>query len=399
MSNKVNQATKDFISINSSGDVRLLALKADKYPDVDIKYALVQIEGRQKACRKLPRMAAVEGIIYPQHLSMEQCSSELTANYKAEIAKRLVPDMANMVDLTGGFGIDCYYIGRQFKSVVYVERQEELCNAVKNNFPLLDFCQAEVICGDGMEYLNNLHHVNLIYIDPARRDNNGGRTFAISDCTPNVVQSEAILVDKSDMVMIKLSPMLDWHQVVSELKYTSEIHIVSIGNECREMIAVLHGHADGMVNVYCCNDNNVFSFCSGEEKTPPPLASLSDAVYLYEPNSSLMKAGCFGLLTQRYALKSVAANSHLLVSDKMVNDFPGRKFLIKSVFAPNKREIKIHLQNIKQANIAVRNYPLSAVELRKRLKLKDGGDVYLFATTLADGTYRIFHCVKCSNLT
>lgn len=394
MNKEANQSTKDFILANAGGDVRSLALQQDKYPDVDMKYALVQIEGRQKARRKLPKMAAVEGIIYPPLLSMEQCSSEQTADYKAEIAKRLLSERDTMVDLTGGFGIDCYYIGNCFRHAVYVERQEVLCAAVRTNFPLLHFCQAEVICGDGMAYLDRIRHVNLIYLDPARRDSHGGRTIAIGDCTPDVTQAEEALVRKSDVVIIKLSPMLDWHQVVSELKHTAEIHIVSVGNECREMIAVLRRAAVDAVDVYCSDDTHLFTFRSGEEKIIPPLSSLQDAVYLYEPNSSLMKAGCFGVLARRYGLESVAVNSHLLVSGSLVADFPGRTFKVESMFAPNKREIKTHLQDLKQANIAVRNFPLSVADLRRKLKLRDGGNVYLFATTLADGSFRIFRCVK-----
>ena len=394
MNNRPDQPTIDFIRDNADGDVRTLALKSDKYPGVDMKMALVQIEGRQKARQKVPSWAMTEGVIYPPHLSMEQCSSEMTAIYKAEIIKRIIPDRGLMVDLTAGFGIDFYFIGREFRHAVYVERQEVLCDVAKNNFPLLGMEQTEVVCGDGIDYLNSMKRADLIYIDPARRDSNGGRTIGIKDCTPDVTQIEDVLLTKSEYTLLKLSPMLDWHQVVRDLHNVIEIHIVSVGNECREMLAVMSDKGDDAITVCCANDNSVFSFRSDDTRIPA-IACSEDFKYLYEPNSSIMKAGCFGAISEEYDVKSVGNNSHLFVGKRLINDFPGRKFTVNKIFSLNKRDLKENLLGLRQANITVRNFPMTVAELRKKLKLGDGGSVYLFATTLSDGSKAIISCFRC----
>jgi hypothetical protein len=389
---EINRQTIEFIHRNASADVKTLALKADKYPEVDMKMALIQIEGRQKARQKLPLWASTDGIIYPLHISLEQCSSEVTAAYKAHLVTRLLSERENMVDLTGGFGIDCYFIGREFSQVTYVERQSQLCEIATNNFHLLGLDGANIVCGDSVSYLRSMSRVDLIFIDPARRNENGGRTIAISDCMPDVTQLEELMLTKSRCVMVKLSPMLDWHQVVRELHHVSEIHIVSVGNECREMIAVLTDEAREEVKVYCVNDAISFEFSSTKENVGPVLADSAafredDPIqrYLYEPNSSIMKAGCFGLLTEKYDVCALDYNSHLFVADHFIEDFPGRIFVIDKFFSLNKRDVRSCLSDVSHANISVRNFPLTVAELRKRLKLKEGGDCYLFATTLADG--------------
>jgi len=394
MNNIIDQPTIDFIRDNADGDVQALALKADKYPGVDMKIALVQIEGRQKALQKIPSWAATDGMVYPPHLSMEQCSSEITAIYKAQIVRRLIADRGLMVDFTAGFGIDFYFIGREFRRAVYVERQEVLCDAAKNNFPLLGMNQVEVICGDGIDYLESMKRADLIFIDPARRDANGGRTIGIKDCTPDITLIEDVLLAKSEYTLLKLSPMLDWHQVARDLHNVTEIHIVSVGNECREMLVVMSEKVSEGIKVYCINDHSVFCFRSDDVRIPT-IAHPDDFKYLYEPNSSIMKAGCFGVISDEYHVNSVGNNSHLFVSDSLINDFPGRKFAVDSIFSLNKRDMKEHLSGLSQANITVRNFPMTVAELRKKLKLKDGGCVYLFATTLSDGSKVIVSCSKC----
>lgn len=394
MNSKPDQPTVDFIRDNADGDVRTLALKTDKYPGVDMKMALVQIEGRQKARQKIPLWADTEGLIYPPHLSMEQCSSEMTAIYKAQIAKRLIADRGLMVDLTAGFGIDFYFIGRDFGHAVYVERQEVLCDVANNNFPLLRMEQAEVVCGDGTGYLESMKRADLIFIDPARRDANGGRTIGIKDCTPDITLIEDLLIAKSEYTFLKLSPMLDWHQVVRDLHHVKEVHIVSVGNECREMLVVMSDKDSDGITVYCVNDNSVFKFRSDDVRIPA-IACPEEFRYLYEPNSSIMKAGCFGAISDEYHVESLGNNSHLFVGNSLINDFPGRKFMVNKIFSLNKRDMKENLSGLSQANITVRNFPMSVAELRKKLKLRDGGDVYLFATTLSDGSKVIISCSRC----
>ena len=396
----MNQATQKFIRQHQDEDVRKLAFLGSKYPEVDMPFALDQIRGRQMARAKLPRWASIDGIIYPPHISMEQCSSEQTALYKAELAARLLQENGTFfVDLTGGFGVDFSYIAARLgvKSM-YVERQAHLCEAAKENFERLGLKNAEVKNGDGVEVLHDLEeHLSLIFIDPARRDDAGNKVVSLQDCTPDVTQLQDEMLEKADFVIIKLSPMLDWHHAVSELKHVREVHIISVGNECKELLLVLlleeaSSLKEESLKLACVNDEQVFEFVEPDNSLVR-IANAEDVKgYLYEPNASLMKAGCFGAISERYGVKMLAKNSHLFVSDEPIVDFPGRSFRVKAISTFNKKELKRQLSDIAKANIATRNFPLSVVELRKRLKLKDGGDTYIFATTLADESHVLLIC-------
>lgn len=426
----MNQATIDFIRQHQEDDVRLLAFLGSKYPEVDMPFALDQIRGRKMARTKLPRWAGIEDIIYPPHISMEQCSSETTAMYKAELAARLLniqsrktPNPENeenskicefptesavgskfaknegtcdfheeidFVDLTGGFGVDFSYIAARLGvKAMYVERQAHLCEAAKENFERLGVENAEVKNGDGVEVLHSLSHLSLLFIDPARRDDAGNKVVSLQDCTPDVTQLQDEMLEKADFIIIKLSPMLDWHRAVSELKHVREVHIVSTGNECKELLLVLSSKSEenASLKVYCVNDNQVMSYPEDDDSVVSIASDASSIAYLYEPNASLMKAGCFGVISSQYGAKMLANNSHLFVSQEPISDFPGRSFRIKAVSSFNKKELKRHLSGITKANIATRNFPLSVAELRKRLKLKDGGETYIFATTLSDESH------------
>ena len=457
--------TDEFISTYRKEDVRRLALQAAKFPDVDMPFALDQIAGWQAARRKLPSWAAVDGLVYPPHISMEQCSSEATARYKRSEEGRWKNEESKgseelrgkseesntfegldkgqkenavfdssffhlpsslLIDLTGGFGVDFSFLSRGFSRAVYVERQPHLCDVARKNFALLGLDNAEVVCGDGVEYLQTIDHAAMIYLDPARRDSHGGRTYAISDCTPDVLSLLPILLSKADRVMVKLSPMLDWHETVRSLNAVcpdcvAEVHIVSVCNECKEMLVVMTKHTHAPLTVHCANlsgegrvkneeSNTAFSFCplSNPSKVLDsslfPLNSslpfdssffpLPSSLSLYEPNASIMKAGCFSQLCERYGVRAVGRNSHLFVSDEAVDDFPGRRFRILATSSMNKKEIKKALSGIDSANITVRNFPLSVAELRKRLKLKDGGDTYIFATTVGADKRLLIICKK-----
>lgn len=501
----MNQATFDFIRQHQDDDVRQLAFLGSKYPEVDMPFALDQIRGRKMARTKLPRWASIEGIIYPPHISMEQCSSEQTALYKAELAARLLglspssfengeekekesenasnlhlseicefagkgavdsefakneatckkqqilteskenvneikeephegdfSEETGFVDLTGGFGVDFSYIASRLgvKSM-YVERQAHLCEAAKENFGRLGLKNAIVKNGDGIEVLHSFASkkeaaasdslgitedqsqsllktklgLKLIFIDPARRDDAGNKVVSLKDCTPDVTLLQEEMLSKADYVIIKLSPMLDWHRAVSELNCVKEVHIISVNNECKELLLVLSARnmgemeassADGEVKhagnlrIYCVNDAQSFvcdelDMESSSVKIAP--STLEEMQYLYEPNASLMKAGCFSILSKRYGAKMLSKNSHLFVSRDLIAAFPGRSFRIIAVSSFNKKELKRHLSGITKANIATRNFPLSVAELRKRLKLKDGGETYIFATTLSDESH------------
>ena len=515
----INQATIDFIRQHQDEDVRQLAFLGSKYPEVNMPFALDQIRGRKMAHVKLPRWASIEGIIYPPHISMEQCSSEQTALYKAELAARLLglsvsssenekecekasnshfskicefasegavdsefaknedtckkqqiltecdkyvnksegepneedfSEEIEFVDLTGGFGVDFSYIASRLgvKSM-YVERQAHLCEAAKENFERLGLKNVSVKNGDGIEVLHSFASKNeaaasdslgitedqsqsllktnlglkLIFIDPARRDDAGNKVVSLKDCTPDVTVLQEEMLSKADYVIIKLSPMLDWHRAVSELNCVQEVHIISVNNECKELLLVLSarnmggkvgsnsfpvrndgsvlpsaedsGHIEdavdaGNLRIYCVNDAQSFvcdelDIESSSVKIAP--FTLEEMQYLYEPNASLMKAGCFGVLSERYDARMLSKNSHLFVSREPIAVFPGRSFRIIAVSSFNKKELKRHLSGITKANIATRNFPLSVAELRKRLKLKDGGETYIFATTLNDESH------------
>ncbi|RGK28127.1 MULTISPECIES: THUMP-like domain-containing protein [Prevotellaceae] len=429
----MNQATQDFIRQHQDEDVRQLAFLGSKYPEVDMPFALDQIRGRKMARVKLPRWASLEGIIYPPHISMEQCSSESTALYKAELAARLLGLPASssgtemkteneieFVDLTGGFGVDFSYIAARLgvKSM-YVERQAHLCEAAKENFERLGLKNAIVKNGDGIEVLHSFLPkkddaasaddslgiiydqplsllktklgLKLIFIDPARRDDAGNKVVSLKDCTPDVTVLQEEMLSKADYVIIKLSPMLDWHRAISELSHVREVHIISVNNECKELLLVLSArNMGGNLRIYCVNDAQSFvcdemDMESSSVKIAP--STLEEMQYLYEPNASLMKAGCFGVLSDRYDARMLSKNSHLFVSQAPIEAFPGRSFRIIAISSFNKKELKRHLSGITKANIATRNFPLSVAELRKRLKLKDGGETYIFATTLSDESH------------
>ncbi len=501
----MNQATFDFIRQHQDDDVRQLAFLGSKYPEVDMPFALDQIRGRKMARVKLPRWASIDGIIYPPHISMEQCSSEQTALYKAELAARLLglspsssengeekgkesenasnlhlsencefagkgavdsefakneatckkqqiltepaenvneikeephegdfSEETGFVDLTGGFGVDFSYIASRLgvKSM-YVERQAHLCEAAKENFGRLGLKNAIVKNGDGIEVLHSFASkkeaaasdslgitedqpqsllktnlgLKLIFIDPARRDDAGNKVVSLKDCTPDVTVLQEEMLSKADYVIIKLSPMLDWHRAVSELNCVQEVHIISVNNECKELLLVLSARnmgemeassADGEVKhagslrIYCVNDAQSFDCDELDmESSPVKIApsTLEEMQYLYEPNASLMKAGCFSVLSERYGARMLSKNSHLFVSQASIEAFPGRSFRIIAISSFNKKELKRYLSGITKANIATRNFPLSVAELRKRLKLKDGGETYIFATTLSDESH------------
>ena len=383
----MNQATIDFIRAYAEADVRQLALQGTKNPEVDLTFALEQIAGRQKAKTKLPSWAAIDGIVYPPHLSMEQCSSEQTARYKALIAGK----GALIVDLTAGFGVDMAFISQNYQKAVHVERQAPLCAISSQNYKLLGLNHIEVVCADGASYLHQLDHADLIFMDPARRDDHGARTYGIADCTPNVLELRDELLQKADRVMLKLSPMLDWRKGVEDLGHVSEVHIVSVDNECKELLLVL-SKDEKPLRLFCVNNDQIFE----TSDLPQETSSIIHHPYsfLFEPNASIMKAGCFAAIEQQFGVAQLDKNSHLFVSDHDISDFPGRRFIIEKTTSMNKRELKAALEGIDRANIAIRNFPMSVAELRKRLKLKDGGDLYLFATTVAGNQHQLFICRK-----
>ena len=410
----INEKTRDFIRQHENDDVRKLALQGSKHQDVDLLLALQQIAGRQTARRKLPSWGATDDLFYPPHLNMEQCSSEQTARYKASLLK----GGQRYVDLTGGFGVDFYWMSQGFRERIYVERDEALCAIAEHNFRLLGL-DCSVRCCDTVTYLAEMEHADVVYLDPARRDEHGARTFGIADCTPNLLELLPLLRTKADTIVVKLSPMLDWSKAIDDIQsssstnchlqtFVSEVHIVSVDNECKDLLLILKNEQRDNLRLVCVNNASVFEIVrtartaspnrTDYESEPHGLKTASrDAVanhYLYEPNASVMKAGCFEALEERFPVSQVSPNSHLFLSNEEVSGFPGRGFRILAVTSMNKKELRSALATVSQANIAVRNFPLSAQQLRQRLKIKDGGDLFIFATTTAEGVHQLFICRK-----
>ena len=389
----LNKETIDFVAAHRHEDPRTLALQAKRYPAVEMQKAVTQIEGWQTAERKLPTWAATDGIIFPPRISMEQCSSEETANYKSNLATG-----ESIADLTGGFGIDCSFMARSFKSAFYIERNPLLCDIARHNFKLLGLGEIEIINGDSLEIIPTLPALDWIFIDPARRDGDGRKVVALSDCEPDVTALEEQLLQKARKVMIKCSPMLDIKAACRQLAHVSEVHIVAVNNECKELLIILDGENDGsLTTTKCINIRketiDTFSFKETEEREKETIYSTGVGKFLYEPNAAIQKSGCHAMLTDEYNIGKLHPNSQLYTSDNLVEQFPGRIFTVERVCGFTKSEIK-EIQALKQANITVRNFPESVALLRKKLKLADGGDNYIFATTLSNGEKALILCNK-----
>lgn len=393
----ISQETQAFVREHRTDDPRSLALQARKYPDVDMPVAVTQIAGWQMAMKKIPAWGNTEGLWYPKHLSLEQCSSEVTARYKAGLLRG-----DSLADLTGGLGVDCAFLSAGFKSVTYVERQEELCEIAEHNFPLLGLPHIRVRRGDGTDYLRTMDPVDCLFLDPARRDGHGGKTVAIADCEPDVARLEELLLKKAGRVLVKLSPMLDLSLALRELPHAREAHVLSVDNECKELLLLLGSTPPEEIPVRCVNlssgglqpDARAFTFTRERERDAECRYAVRPGQYLYEPNASILKGGAYKSVAEAYALSKLHPNSHLYTSDTLVNGFPGRIFRVAGHCGFNKNETKALLDGLKRANLTVRNFPSSVGELRKRLKLSDGGDNYLFATTLYDGNKVLIRCRK-----
>lgn len=408
---EINQQTLDYIKMHRDDDVRQLALSAPRDGSVDVTFALNQISGMQVAKHKLPAWYACDGVIYPPHISMEQCSSETTARYKAEVMRHALAacglNDTHLIDMTGGFGVDFSFMAQGLSRCTYVEQQPHLCDIARHNMPLLSLSKAEVVCGDGVEYISGVEGECSVFIDPARRDANGNRTYAIADCTPDVIGFIDKLVKVATVVMIKLSPMLDWHATVRDINKAvegsdavREVHIVSTANECKELLIVVSVKYNEPMRLVCVNDDQVFEVGNeGEDEGRDKITvnyELSTMNYktLSLPNASVMKAGCFDLLCRKFGVRQISKNSHIFLSDRNVADFPGKTYRIEKVTGMGKKELRQALQGIDRANIATRNFPMSPDQLRKRLKLKDGGDLYIFATTDDKGEHLLFITTK-----
>ena len=374
----LDSITKQFIRENLNADVPTLALK--KAPvGTDVSLALRQITARQLLQKKVPQWSKNEDLLFPAHLSIEQCSSEAAARYKASLLEG-----RTFADLTGGLGIDTYYISQRFQRSDYVECQTELCNLAKHNFEILK-SDIKVWNETADVYLKHCGLKDCIFIDPARRDEHGHKTISISECTPDIAALQNLLLRKAEKVMVKLSPMLDINKALEELYHVKEVHVVAVANECKELDFILERNYQGKVQYNCVNlltGQPEVHFIHEEEKNCPCRTAEDVSKYLYEPNPALMKAGCFKLLTEHYDIYKLHKSSHLYTSEQYISNFPGRVFEVEAWTPFNKKIKQTLLPDVEKASVAVRNFPLSVAELRKTLKINEGDMVFLFATTL-----------------
>ncbi len=367
---------QSFIQQHLSKPIPEIALLLSKHPELDKEFILSQINGLKKAEKKLPEFFANKNIVYPVSLSIEQCSSEQTAIFKSKLLKG-----KTIVDLTGGFGIDSYYFSKQLKKVTYLEPNTELFKVVTQNFDTLNANNIECLNSSTEDFLKtNSDTFDLAYIDPSRRNENQ-KVFMLKDCVPNIVELQEEILKVAKQILIKTSPILDIKQTLNELKNVTNVWVVSVDNECKEVLYLVDKETNSNPTIQTINlSKNLQEFSFTYEEEENTLVEFSEPLkYLYEPNSSILKAGAFKSIAQQYALKKIAPHSHLYTSIELVKDFPGRIFEVKNVLPYQTKAFK--KLGLKKANVSCRNFSETVAQVKKKLNLKDGGNDYLFATT------------------
>lgn len=407
-------SNEEFILLHLEDDVRSLALK--KMPEgINVLWVLKQIEGYQLAKRKLPHWTEIKDVWYPPKLSMEQCSSQSTAEYKALLLKRLLQEGDNhlplsLVDLTGGFGVDFSYMAKEVSKATYVEQQEELCDAARHNFPLFGLKDVNIVNDTCESFISGQTgktedaKVGAYFIDPARRDDSGKKVFFIEDCTPDLNALQDKMLQTAHFIIVKLSPMLDITQALRSLKSVVEVHVVSVKGECKELLLVMQSNAERKnisnlqsVVYHCVNldtEDKEFKSTPSEDNIVKYATTALAGKYLYEPNASIQKAGLQDYFAAEYKLHKLHPQSNLFIGESLIERIPARGFIIKDMCDFSKSATKAMLKDVKHANLTIRNFPSTVAELRKRLKVKEGGGEYLFATTLADGKHALIRCEK-----
>ena len=393
---ELTSALKEFIHEHQGDDTDRLLLAAARFPEIDVPFAAMQIASRRQVKGKLPSWYANDALVFPTKIAAEQCSSEVTARYK----QRLASNALHICDLTGGLGIDSCAFAEKAKSVTYIERFQDYCSAARHNFPLLGYANINVVEGDGTKLYAGIPNVDVFYIDPARRGEGNKRIFALQDCEPDLQALLPSLLDVAPKVIAKLSPMADIRQTLSLLPGTAAIHIVAVKNEVKELLFEIKATdaPEKQTAIHCYNyisegKEECFSFNLEDEREAEAALAEDVQTYLYEPNAAILKAGAFKTLC-RLTINKLHTSSHLYTSDNPVGDFPGRTFIVSEVFPFNGKLMKTLSKTIPQANISIRNFPLGAKELQKRTGIRDGGDIYLFATTLKNNEKAIICCRK-----
>ncbi|MEI6090651.1 MAG: SAM-dependent methyltransferase [bacterium] len=378
----MDDLTKEFIKRNIHSSAADLFLKTHK--DIDIKFAVNQIISRQKAKNKLTSFYSNFDLIFPEPLQMEQTSSELTAKYKSDLVNCKIG-----ADLTGGWGVDTYFFAQTAKGFYHIEKNVELSKIAENNFKVLDVNNVKFIAEDCREFLTSETPVDFIYVDPARRSQTGQKMYFLRDLTPHVINLMPLMLKKANFVMIKLSPMLDIKSAISELDSVKSIHIVSVNNECKELLIIIEKNYRGEIEYIASNIIAGETVSHKFTKNSKITKFCTPQLYLYEPNSSLMKLGFFGAYTAKWEIDEIAQSTHLYTSEVLKNEFPGRIFEIIANIKPDKKDIIKYLPNMK-ANVAVRNYPLTAELLKKKMGISDGGDYFIWGLKNAAAKAMLF---------
>lgn len=380
-----------FVKEHQYDDVYRLRLKYGGHNE-EIDMAIEQIEARKKVGRKLPLFLQHERLLFPSALSAEQCSSEDTADYKRQL---VAGRFHSICDLTGGLGIDAYYMAMVADKLTYIERFEQYCDVARYNFETLEQKNIDVINADCREYLAKPHSTHELYfIDPARRGTGNKRVFHLCDCEPSVADILPQVWAEGASLLLKASPMLNVKQAIDELGQVFEVHVVSVRNECKELLLLLSPEAKDAPRIYCTNKTSegwqTYTFLLKDEELLPSSPAALLQKYLYEPNSAIMKAGAFKSVAHSFGIDKLAVSSHLYTSDCLIADFPGRTFEILEALPFSNSLFKEAVGKYPQANVAVRNFPLSAEELCRKGRIKDGGDIYLFATTVGSEKMLIY---------
>jgi hypothetical protein len=387
---------RSFIKEHAEDDTSRLLLSAARYPEVDMPVAVDQITIRRHIREKLPAWYANDALFFPSGIAAEQCSSEQTARYK----QRLLEGESHLCDLTGGLGVDTYAFAQKVKRVTFVERSDACFEAAMYNFSVLGVKNIDGYNEDAETVLCEIDFADAFYLDPARRGEGNRRLFALSDCEPDVTRLLPALFAKAPKVLVKASPMLDIGHTLALLPETVAVHVVSVKNECKELLFVLKREARGQEpEIHCINfttdgAEQVFCFVRSEEQAGDTRLGDSVQAYLYEPNASVLKAGAYKQVALQFEVDKLHVSSHLYTSSRLVASFPGRIFQVEEVYPFSGNLCKSIAKDIPQANLTVRNFPLPADELRKRTRMKDGGETYLFATTLATNQKVLIRCRK-----
>lgn len=381
----ISSSTQHFVFEHLNADVGQLLLRAHLYPGVDVRAAAIQIQARQKAKHKLPRWVAHREVVFPPTLNLEQGSSDMTAAFKAHLAQG-----HTLIDLTGGMGVDFEAMSRRFEQAFYLEQNADLATLTAHNLRVLGVHHASCHIGDSLEWLKNFGGLaDWIYLDPARRSKTQQKVVFLADCEPNILEIKELLFQKTNNVLLKASPMLDIDLALGQLLHTREVYAVMVENELKELLFALSPGLwpDPQLHAVSIQKNGsweLYSMRRSDEHKAPPLRLSAPQRYLYEPNVALLKFGGFKYLAAKFGLDKLHPNSHLYTSGQLVPRFPGRSFEVLDVQALDKKALRGWLAEGK-ANVTVRNFPLSVQQIRQKLSLNEGGELYLFATTEASG--------------